>query len=116
MGVNRFGSLDPSEVADVAIRLGDDLVKALGRANERLELERRLLEHPWLVLGLAGGAGFVLGGGLWPLLRPVAKSAARAALVPGNLVAIATAVGAALALRGEEDRDDDEADERAVPH
>ncbi len=43
---------------------------------------------------LAAAAGFVLGGGLWPVLRPFVKAATRAALSPANLLAVGAAVGA----------------------
>jgi hypothetical protein len=46
------------------------------------------------VLGVAAAAGFVLGGGLWPVLRPFVKAATRAALSPANLLAVGAAVGA----------------------
>ncbi|HYG66871.1 MAG TPA: hypothetical protein VD838_04400 [Anaeromyxobacteraceae bacterium] len=46
------------------------------------------------VLGVAAAAGFVLGGGLWPLLRPFVKATARAALSPTNLLAVGAALGA----------------------
>jgi enoyl-CoA hydratase/carnithine racemase len=64
------------------------------RFAERVELERRMRESPMAVLGVAAAAGFVLGGGLWPVLRPFVRSAARAALSPTNLLAIGAAVGA----------------------
>jgi hypothetical protein len=54
------------------------------------------------VLLVAAGAGFVLGGGLWPVLRPFVKAAGRAALSPTNLLAIGAAVGA-LRAAGSED-------------
>jgi hypothetical protein len=59
-----------------------------------VELERRMEESPFAVLGVAAAAGFVLGGGLWPVLRPFMKSALRTALSPGNLLAIGAAIGA----------------------
>jgi hypothetical protein len=64
------------------------------RFAEEVELERRVRENPMAVLGVAAAAGFVLGGGLWPVLRPFVRSAARAALSPANLLAIGAAVGA----------------------
>lgn len=67
---------------------------AWGRFAEEVELERRMQETPLQVLGVAAAAGFVLGGGLWPVLRPLVKGALRAALSPANLLAIGAAVGA----------------------
>jgi hypothetical protein len=64
------------------------------RFAEQVELERRLRENPMAVLGVAAAAGFVLGGGLWPVVRPFVRAAARAALSPANLLAIGAAVGA----------------------
>lgn len=64
------------------------------RFAEEVELERRLRESPMAVLGVAAAAGFVLGGGLWPVLRPFVKAATRAALSPTNLLAVGAAVGA----------------------
>jgi len=57
-------------------------------------------ENPMAVLGVAAAAGVVLGGGLWPILRPFVKAAARAALSPTNLLAIAAALGAMRAAGG----------------
>lgn len=76
--------------------------EAWGRFSEEVELERRMRENPMAVLGVAAAAGFVLGGGLWPALRPFVKSVARAALSPANLLAIGAAVGAMRAARGDE--------------
>jgi hypothetical protein len=42
----------------------------------------------------------VLGGGLWPLLRPFVKAAAKTALSPTNLLAIGAAIGAMRAAGG----------------
>ena len=58
------------------------------------------------VLGVAGAAGFVLGGGLWPVLRPFLKAATRAALSPANLLAIGAAVGAMRAARSHDEMPD----------
>lgn len=93
--------LDPQELVQAASAVKDQVVEAVQRARERLELDRRIQENPWLVLGLAAGAGFVLGGGLWPALRPLVKSAARAALSPANLLAVAAAIGAMKAAQGD---------------
>jgi hypothetical protein len=64
------------------------------RLAQSLELERRMEETPLAVLGVAAAAGFVLGGGLWPVLRPLLKAAARTALSPANVLAVGAALGA----------------------
>lgn len=97
-----FSSMDPAELAEAISAVKDQMVQAVQEAGERLEIERRMRETPWLVLGVAAGAGFILGGGLWPALRPVVKAAGRAALAPSNLLAIAAALGAMRAVRDEE--------------
>lgn len=81
--------------------MGETLRTVAGQAREvwdrfaeEVELERRLRENPMAVLGVAAAAGFVLGGGLWPVLRPFVKAATRAALSPANLLAVGAAVGA----------------------
>ena len=81
----------------------DQVVRAVQQAGEQLEIERRMQENPWMVLGVAAGAGFLLGGGLWPALRPIVKATARAALSPANVLAIAAAFGAMKAAQGEGD-------------
>lgn len=101
MAAEGFEAIDPRELAQAASAVKDQVVEAVQRARERLELDRRIQENPWLVLGLAAAAGFVLGGGLWPALRPVVKSAARAALSPANLLAVAAAIGAMKAAQGD---------------
>jgi hypothetical protein len=99
----RFGAFDPGEVAQAVSSLKDQVVEAAQQASERLELERRMRENPWVVLGVAAGAGFLLGGGLWPALRPVVKAAGRAAMSPSNLLAIAAAFGAMKAAQGQDE-------------
>ena len=96
-----IGSMNPSEIAEAFSTVKDQVVDAVQEARERLEIDRRMRENPWVVLGIAAGAGFVLGGGLWPALRPVVKAAARAAVAPSNLLAIAAALGAMRAVRGD---------------
>ncbi len=84
-------------IADVrtALReLGAEARDAAARVASAVELERRMEEAPLAVLGVAAAAGFVLGGGLWPVLRPFMKSALRSALSPANLLAIGAALGA----------------------
>jgi hypothetical protein len=88
------GTFDAGEMAEAVSALKDQVVEAAQQASERLELERRVRENPWMVLGIAAGAGFLLGGGLWPALRPIVKAAGRTALSPSNLVALAAAFGA----------------------
>ena len=90
----RMGSIDPGEIVQAASAIKDQVADAIQQASERLELERRMRENPWVVLGIAAGAGFVLGGGLWPAIRPLVRAAARTALSPSNLLAAAAAVGA----------------------
>jgi hypothetical protein len=100
---DRMGSMDPDEIAESVSAVKEQVAEAVQMARERLEIDRRMRDDPWLVLGLAAGAGFILGGGLWPALRPLVKAAARAALAPANLLAIAAAVGAMRATRAEEE-------------
>ncbi len=88
------GGEDVAEVGDALRALGDEARDAWSKLASELEIERRMNENPLPVLGIALGAGFVLGGGLWPALRPFVKAVAKAALSPANLVAIAAAVGA----------------------
>src|SRR3990172_12271677 len=99
---DQMGSTDPDEIAESVSALKEQVAEAVQLARERLEIDRRMRDDPWLVLGVAAGAGFVLGGGLWPALRPVVKAAGRAALAPSNLLAIAAALGAMRAVRDEE--------------
>lgn len=82
------------DVGDALRALSDEARDAIARVAEQLDLERRMRETPMAVLGVAAAAGFVVGGGLWPALRPFVKSLGRAALSPANLVAIAAALGA----------------------
>lgn len=99
----RTGMAQGEQLADMtdALRdLGAEAREALARLAEELELERRMQETPLAVLGAAAAAGFVLGGGLWPVLRPFVKAAARTALSPGNLLAIGAALGAMRAAGG----------------
>jgi hypothetical protein len=88
------GMDDVGDVNETLRSVAEQARETWGRFAEEVELERRLREQPMAVLGVAAAAGFVIGGGLWPLLRPFAKAAARAALSPANLLAIGAAVGA----------------------
>lgn len=88
-GIENMGDMNET-LRSVAEQARD----AWGRFSEEVELDRRMKETPMAVLGVAAAAGFVLGGGLWPVLRPLVKGAFRAALSPANLLAIGAAVGA----------------------
>jgi hypothetical protein len=88
------GIEEMDDVNETLRGLAEQARDAWGRFAEEVELERRMRETPMAVLGVAAAAGFVLGGGLWPVLRPFVKGAARAALSPANLLAIGAAVGA----------------------
>ena len=96
-----IGAMNPEEIAQAVSAVKDQVVRAVQQAGEKLEVERRMHENPWMVLGLAAGAGFLLGGGLWPALRPILKATARTALSPANVLAIAAAFGAMKAAQGE---------------
>lgn len=88
--------------------------EAWTRFAHDVELERRMDESPMTVLGVAAAAGFVLGGGLWPVLRPFVKAATRAALSPANLLAIGAAVGAMRAAGARDEAPED--DEASATH
>ncbi|GEJ59308.1 hypothetical protein [Anaeromyxobacter diazotrophicus] len=100
MAAEGLGAMDPQQIAEAVSAVKDQVLEAVQQASERLEVERRMRENPWLVLGVAAGAGFLLGGGLWPALRPVVKAATRTALSPSNLVAVIAALGAFKAAQG----------------
>jgi hypothetical protein len=88
------GIEDMGDVNETLRSVAEQARDAWGRFSEEVELERRMRETPMAVLGVAAAAGFLLGGGLWPVLRPFVKGAFRAALSPANLLAIGAAVGA----------------------
>jgi hypothetical protein len=94
------GMDDTGEMGETLRTYGEQARQALSRFAEEIELERRMQENPMQVLGVAAAAGLVLGGGLWPILRPFVKAAARAALSPTNLLAIGAAIGAMRAASG----------------
>lgn len=94
------GMADMGEMGDTLRSVADEARQAVSRFAEEIELDRRMQENPMAVLGVAAAAGVVLGGGLWPILRPFVKAAARAALSPTNLLAIAAALGAMRAAGG----------------
>ncbi len=101
MAEQRIGGVDAGEMAEILGGLRDEVIDVVQQARERLELDRRMRENPWAVLGVAAGAGFVLGGGLWPALRPFVKAAGRTALAPSNLLALVAALGAMKAAQGQ---------------
>ncbi len=88
------GIEDVGDVNETLRSVAEQARDAWGRFAEEVELDRRMQETPMAVLGVAAAAGFVLGGGLWPVLRPLVKGAFRAAISPANLLAIGAAVGA----------------------
>jgi hypothetical protein len=94
------GIEDMGDVNETLRSMTEQARETWGRFAEQVELERRMRESPMAVLGVAAAAGFVLGGGLWPAVRPFVKAAARAALSPANLLAIGAAVGAMRAAGG----------------
>jgi hypothetical protein len=85
---------DMGEVGETLKSVTQQAREAVTRFAQEIELERRMPESPMAVLGVAAAAGFVLGGGLWPVMRPFVKAAARTALSPTNLLAIGAALGA----------------------
>lgn len=96
------GTDDMGEMSETLRTLADEAREAWRRFAEEVELERRMRETPMTVLGVAAAAGFVLGGGLWPALRPLVKVAARATLSPANLLALGAAFGAVRAAAARE--------------
>jgi hypothetical protein len=98
-------NLDVNEILAAADTVKDRVVEEASRIAEQFELERRMRENPMQTLAIAAGAGFLLGGGLWPVIRPFARAAARTLLSPQNLVALAAAAGAMKAARGQEDEE-----------
>ena len=102
-GTGGMAGQDVGELTDALRDLGTEAREAIGRVADQLEIERRMEENPIAVLGVAAAAGFVLGGGLWPVLRPFLKAAMRTALSPANLLAIGAAVGAMRAAQGREE-------------
>jgi hypothetical protein len=85
---------DMGDVGETLKSVTGQAREAVTRFAQEIELERRMQESPMAVLGVAAAAGFVLGGGLWPVMRPFVKAAARTALSPTNLLAIGAALGA----------------------
>jgi hypothetical protein len=97
---------DTEELLASLAGMRDELAAAVERAGRQLELERRMRETPWTVIGVSAGIGFLLGGGLWPVVRPFARAAARGLLTPANLVGLAAAVSAMRKGRQEVDADE----------
>lgn len=96
-------AMESGELGDLgaAVReLTGEARELAARVAESLQLERRMEERPLAVLGMAAAAGFVLGGGLWPALRPLVRAAARTALSPANVLALGAALGALRAAGG----------------
>src|SRR5512138_1365203 len=89
-----MAGMGEADVNETLRSVAEQARDAWERFAEEVELERRLRENPMAVLGVAAAAGFVLGGGLWPVLRPFVRAATRAAMSPANLLAIGAAVGA----------------------
>jgi hypothetical protein len=102
-GLGGIAGQDVGELTDALRDLGTEAREAVGRLADELEIERRMEENPLAVLGVAAAAGFVLGGGLWPVLRPFLKAAVKTALSPANLLAIGAAVGAMRAAQSQGD-------------
>lgn len=94
---------DMGEVGETLKSVTEQAREAVTRFAHEIELERRMQENPIAVLGVAAAAGFVLGGGLWPLMRPFVKAAARTALSPTNLLAMGAALGAMRAASGQDE-------------
>jgi hypothetical protein len=97
------GMGETGDVDETLRSVAEQAREAWDRFAEEVELERRLRENPMAVLGVAAAAGFVLGGGLWPVVRPFVRAATRAALSPANLLAIGAAVGALRATHREDE-------------
>lgn len=101
MASHEGGGVDVDEAGEVVRGYAEQARAAVEKFVEEVELERRIQENPLAVLGVAAAAGFVLAGGLWPVLRPFARAAVRTALSPANLLAIGAAVGALRAGAGD---------------
>jgi hypothetical protein len=82
------------EAGETMRSYADQARETVEKLAQELELERRIQENPLAVLGVAAAAGFILGGGLWPVLRPFARAALKTAFTPTNLLAIGAALGA----------------------
>ncbi|HET7755572.1 MAG TPA: hypothetical protein VFK85_16830 [Anaeromyxobacteraceae bacterium] len=100
----KLESMEPGEILAAMDSLKEQALSTAQRVAERLELERRMRERPMETLVFAAGAGFLLGGGLWPILRPFVRATAKGLLSPQNLLAIAAAAGALKVASGEEEQ------------
>jgi len=98
-----MAGMDQADVNETLRTVAGQAREAWNRFAEEVELERRMRENPLAVLGVAAAAGFVLGGGLWPVLRPFVKAASRAAMSPANLLAVGAAIGALRAASSREE-------------
>jgi hypothetical protein len=99
----KIEGMDPGELLAAMDMLKEQALSTAQRVAERLELERRMREKPMETLAMAAGAGFLLGGGLWPILRPFVRATAKGLLSPQNLLAIAAAAGALKVAAAEEE-------------
>ncbi len=109
----QLDNLEPAEILKALRALREQLADVAAQVEEKLELERRMRESPLAVLGVAAGAGFLLGGGLWPVVRPFAKALLRGATSPANLMAIAAALGA---MKATQPHGEDPSAPPMVPH
>jgi hypothetical protein len=100
---DKIEGMEPGEILAAMDTLKEQALSTAQRVAERLELERRMREHPMETLAMAAGAGFLLGGGLWPVLRPFVRATAKGLLSPQNLLAIAAAAGALKVASSEEE-------------
>jgi hypothetical protein len=92
--IEELTGLNTEELVSAIGTLKDEVLEMAQNVSERMELDRRMKQNPYAVLGIAAAAGFTLGGGLWPLMRPFLKGAAKGLMTPANLIALATAIGA----------------------
>lgn len=115
-GATMAGMGDVGEMSETLRGMSEQARQAIEKFAQDVELERRMRENPLGVLGIAAAAGFVLGGGLWPVLRPFVKAAARTALSPTNLLAIGAAIGAMRAAGGGDGEMPEEVPGSSEPH
>jgi hypothetical protein len=107
------GMMGDGDMNETLRSVAEQAREAWDRFAQEVELDRRMKENPMAVLGVAAATGFVLGGGLWPVVRPFVRAATRAALSPANLLAIGAAVGA---LRAASQREEATAAPAGEPH
>jgi hypothetical protein len=94
MATDATKGMGVDDAGDVMRSYADQARETVEKLAQELELERRIQENPLAVLGVAAAAGFILNGGLWPVLRPFARAALKTAFTPTNLLAIGAALGA----------------------